>query len=146
MEYYYFKGLIYLQLGKREEAYLSFSTVLNMPYYSNDAAPEDFIKQSYCKMLLLSKLFQLYNGNQALKVSMNMAYLIHFASPATLQDIKQVSMNYTQLVAAIDGTSVDEDFDNEIGVLETKGVNKVDKIVNLHAEKEFVPNGDMPLI
>lgn len=77
---------------------------------------------------------------------MNMAYLIHFASPGTLQDIKQVSMNYTQLVAAIDGTSVEEDFPDEIGVIETKGVNKVDKIVNLHGEKEFIPNGDMTLI
>jgi hypothetical protein len=55
-------------------------------------------------------------------------------------------MNYTQLVAAIDGTSVEEDFPDEIGVIETKGVNKVDKIVNLHGEKEFIPNGDMTLI
>jgi len=54
-------------------------------------------------------------------------------------------MNYTQLVAAIDGTSVDDDFPEEIGV-EIKGTNKVDRIVNLHAEKEFAPNGDMPLI
>jgi len=57
MQYYYYRALIYLQLGRREEAYLSFATVLNMPYYSNDADPEDYIKQSYCKMLLLSKLF-----------------------------------------------------------------------------------------
>jgi hypothetical protein len=37
-------------------------------------------------------------------VSMNMAYLLHFASSATLQDIKSDCMNYVQLVAAIDGT------------------------------------------
>jgi len=37
-------------------------------------------------------------------------------------------MNYTQLVAAIDGTSVDDDFQEDAP--EVKGVSKVDRIVN----------------
>lgn len=74
-----------------------------------------------------------------------MAYLLHFASPGTLQDIKGACMNYTQLVAAIDGTSVDDDFAEETGI-EAKGVNKVDRIVNQHAEKEFGPDGNLELI
>jgi len=76
-----------------------------------------------------------------------MAYLLHFASSGTLQDIKGASMNYTQLVAAIDGTSVDDMMDHvEDTAVDVKGVNKVDRIVNQHAEKEFGPDGNLPLI
>ena len=54
-------------------------------------------------------------------------------------------MNYTQLVAAIDGTSVDDMVDDDMAQ-DVKGVNKVDRIVNQHAEKEFGPDGNLPLI
>ena len=119
-----------------------------MPYYSSDVSPDGEIKKSYSKMLLLSKLFQLYNGNQALNVSMNMAYLLHFASSGTLQDIKSDCMNYVQLVAAIDGTAVDDDFQEDVDMDKKKGtgVNKVERIVNQHAEKEFNPEGNLGLI
>ena len=57
-------------------------------------------------------------------------------------------MNYVQLVAAIDGTAVDDDFQEDVDMDKKKGtgVNKVERIVNQHAEKEFNPEGNLALI
>lgn len=115
-----------------------------MPYYSQDAEPTQYLKDSYCKMLLLEKLLQLHYGKTVFesRSALSMAFLLHFTSRSTLQDIKNASDSYIKLCKAIDGIV---DVDDE-DVMDKRPQNKIQTLLNHHTEKEYVPRGDMPVI
>lgn len=75
------RGLVYFNLERYEEAYLSFAKALSMPYYSQDSDPLFALTDSYCKMLLIQKLVSLHHGKSfENRSALQMPYLLHFTN------------------------------------------------------------------
>ena len=93
-----------------EEAYLSFTKALSVPYLSQSNEILRELAQSYGKTILLSKLLQIQNCCATIdstsipdkRTAISLPHLLHFTNQTTLQGLKRNCGPYLQLVHALE--------------------------------------------